>query len=139
MVPESQGSATDKAAPATASQVQDDTAGDVRTAWEALRMTVNYGKEYSDDFPLVGEPGSFRFSKNKDATVTASQNKSQGQTSSSPAGSPGPSRAASVVAPVPQNTATNSRSFKAADKATSFSDGAAKAKRKKSKVEGASP
>ena len=102
-------------------------------------MTINYGKEYSDDTPLAGEPGNFRFSKNKEATVTASQNKGPSQTSSSPTGTPGPSRAASVVAPVPQNPAAASKSIKLADKTTSFSDGAAKAKRKKSKIEGVSP
>ena len=138
MVPESQGVATDKTAAATSSQAHEETAGDARTAWEALRMTVNYGKEYSEDTPLVGEPGSFRFSKNKDTAVTASQTKGQSHMSSSPTGTPGHSRAGSVVAPVANNSATASKSFKAGDKATP-SDGVVKAKRKKSKVEGTSP
>ena len=134
MGPESQGSGTDNAA-TTTSRTQEDNAGEASTAWEALRMTINYGKEYIDDMPLVGEPGSFRFSKNKDATVTSGQTKTQAQPSFSSAGTPG-SRAASVVAP---SSSTPPKGGKAADRATAGPEGALKGKPRKSKLDGASP
>jgi mediator of RNA polymerase II transcription subunit 6 len=34
-----------------------------RTLLQALQMTTRHGKEYSDEVPLTGEPGNFRFSK----------------------------------------------------------------------------
>lgn len=40
---------------------------DERTMREALQLTLRYGKQYSDDAPLLGEPGSFRYSTAKDA------------------------------------------------------------------------
>jgi hypothetical protein len=133
-VPESQGAANEKSA-TVSSQAQEDSDGGKRTAWEALRMTISYGKEYADDMPLVGEPGNFRFSKNKDATGSTGQTKSQTQLSSFTAGTPG-SRATSVVPPA---TSMSSRGGKGGDKAAGDSEGALKAKRRKSKVDGTSP
>ncbi|KIW70881.1 hypothetical protein PV04_03115 [Phialophora macrospora] len=137
VVPESRASTAEK--PAASSQANEESGGGARTAWEALRMTIAYGKEYSDDMPLVGEPGNFRFSKNKDAAAAAGQTKGHGQTLSSPNGTPGHSRAGSVAALPPSNTAAPPRAVRVGDKPTPVSDGTAKVKRKKSKVEGGSP
>ena len=134
VVPESQGSATEKAATAEA---QGDTDGGARTAWEALKMTVKYGKEYSDDMPLVGEPGNFRFSKSKDAAAAISQSKVQPKAASPSAATPG-SRAASVVVPV-SSTSPAAKGVKIGEKTMAGSDTTAKAKRRKSKVDGGSP
>jgi mediator of RNA polymerase II transcription subunit 6 len=137
VAPESRASTAEK--PAASSQSNEESGSGARTAWEALRMTIAYGKEYSDDMPLVGEPGNFRFSKNKDATATAGQTKAHGQTLSSPNGTPAHSRAGSVAAPPPSNAAAPPRAVRAGDKVTPISDGAAKVKRKKSRVDGGSP
>ncbi|ETI23646.1 hypothetical protein G647_05448 [Cladophialophora carrionii CBS 160.54] len=137
VVPESGAPTAEKVA--VASQASEESGSGARTAWEALRMTIAYGKEYSDDMPLVGEPGNFRFSKNKDTAATAGQTKPQNQASSSPIGTPGHSRAGSVAAPPPSNAAAAPRVVRTGDKATPTSDGTAKIKRKKSKVDGGSP
>ena len=131
---ESQGSAYEKGA-AASSQTQEDSTGGVKTAWEALRMTINHGKEYSDDMQLVGEPGNFRFSKNKDSAATASQAKISTQASFTSVGTPG-SRAASVAAPT---SSSPSKVEMTGDKATAGSEGPSKTKRRKSRVDGASP
>ena len=134
IVPESQGFATEKAATA---QTQEDTAGGAQTAWEALKMTVKYGKEYSDDMPLVGEPGNFRFSKSKAAVAATSQSKVQAKAASPSVATPG-SRATSVVVPV-SSTSPAAKGVKVGEKTTAGSDTTAKAKRRKSKVDGGSP
>lgn len=133
VVPESQGASEKE------TQEQEDMDVGEKTVWDALRMTLHFGKEYSDDMPLVGEPGNFRFSKSKDAASQPSQTKGQSQTLSSPAGTPSHSRAASVVAPMTGNPSTAGKGAKTADKATPVADAGGKAKRKKSKIEGGSP
>ncbi|KIX96791.1 uncharacterized protein Z520_07511 [Fonsecaea multimorphosa CBS 102226] len=127
--PGPQPSTTEKAV--NTSQAQEETNGGTRTAWDALRMTLQYGKEYVDDMPLVGEPGNFRFSKSKDASVTASQTKGQSQTS--PTGTPGQSRATSVVPPTSSNPPAAGKGSKLLEKTAPLPEGAAKAKRRKSK------
>ncbi|KIW97365.1 uncharacterized protein Z519_02757 [Cladophialophora bantiana CBS 173.52] len=116
------------------SEAQDETHGESRTAWDALRMTLQYGKEYVDDMPLEGEPGNFRFSKSKDASSMAGQTKAQGQTS--PTGTPGQSRAASVVLPTSTNPSAPAKGPKPLEKNAPPSEGAAKVKRRKSKAPG---
>ncbi|RMD41382.1 hypothetical protein DV735_g3732, partial [Chaetothyriales sp. CBS 134920] len=39
---------------------------DAQTLFQALRLTMSYGAEYSDETPLEGEPGHFRFAKKTD-------------------------------------------------------------------------
>ncbi|RMZ90772.1 hypothetical protein DV736_g2010, partial [Chaetothyriales sp. CBS 134916] len=39
---------------------------DAQTLFQALRLTMSYGAEYSDETPLEGEPGHFRFTKKSD-------------------------------------------------------------------------
>ncbi|OQV05116.1 hypothetical protein CLAIMM_09908 [Cladophialophora immunda] len=133
--PGPQPSTTEKAA--STSQSQDESDGGARTAWDALRMTMQYGKEYVDDMPLVGEPGNFRFSKSKDASTTTGQAKAQGQTS--PTGTPGQSRAASVVPPTSSIPSATTKGPKLVEKTATLSDGAAKVKRRKSKPGEPSP
>ncbi|OAP61289.1 hypothetical protein AYL99_03490 [Fonsecaea erecta] len=113
------------------SQAQEEATGGTRTAWDALQMTLQYGKEYVDDMPLVGEPGNFRFSKNKDASVTTGQTKAQIQTS--PTGTPGQSRAASVVPATSSNPPAVAKGPKMLEKTAPLSEGPAKVKRRKSK------
>lgn len=72
-----------------------------RTLYDALQMTMRYGKEYMDDMPLMGEPGNFRFTKQKDPATTATQLRAQtaAQSVTSKPGTPvPPSR---VVSPPP--------------------------------------
>lgn len=132
-MPETQPSTTEKST--GSSQAHDDTDSGIRTAWDALRMTLQYGKEYMDDMPLAGEPGNFRFSKSKEGT--AGQIKPP--TTSSTAATPGQSRAASSVPQAPSNPLAGPKASKGEDKALSVSEGAIKAKRRKSKVGELSP
>jgi len=135
VIPETQVSAPDKTTATT--QAQDDMDSGIRTAYAALNMTMQYGKEYVDDVPLAGEPGNFRLSKNKDTTAAAGQTRGPGQASStSPAATPGASRAASVVAPITSVPAMGLKGTKAGEKAAEV---APKAKRRKSKVGSPSP
>ena len=69
------------------------------TLSQALQMTMRYGKEYSDEVPLMGEPGNFRFSKKPDQAPKASGAVpvASSQASGSRAATPAQSRAASVV------------------------------------------
>ena len=48
-------------------QAGDDIDEESRTLAQALRMTMQYGQEYSDETRLEGEPGNFRFTKHKEA------------------------------------------------------------------------
>ncbi|KIW51759.1 hypothetical protein PV05_10445 [Exophiala xenobiotica] len=106
-----------------------------RTVWDALHMTLQYGKEYADNISLVGEPGNFRFSKNKEAA--ASQAKGQLQ----PLGTatPNQSRAVSMVPAVASPAAGPGKAPKMGEKNFSMPDGATKVKRRKSKAGDASP
>jgi hypothetical protein len=68
----------------------------------ALRRTMQYGKEYSDEKPLMGEPGKLRYSTTKDPAGTSKQLPSQLSSSRNP--TPAYSRAASAMpgaTPVP--------------------------------------
>ncbi len=98
-------------------------------------MTLQYGKEYADNISLVGEPGNFRFSKNKEAA--ASQAKGQLQ----PLGTatPNQSRAVSMVPAVASPAAGPGKAPKMGEKNFSMPDGATKVKRRKSKAGDASP
>jgi mediator of RNA polymerase II transcription subunit 6 len=142
VLPDSQMTGMDKTQTTTTSstQAQDDTTGDSRTAWDALRMTIAYGKEYSDDVPLVGEPGNFRFSKNKDISAPSSQVKGhQSQRSGTPTGTPGQSRATSVVAPALSSPSAGLKGQKTGEKTSPTTNTPGKIKRRKSKVDGGSP
>lgn len=81
------------AAATSQTQAQDDFDNSARTLREALRMTLQYGKEYMDDVPLVGEPGNFRLNKTKDGV----NNQPKSQVSGAATATPGQSRAPSVV------------------------------------------
>ena len=64
----------------------------------ALRRTMRHGKEFSDDKPLVGEPGKLRFSTSKEQTVADSGIKTaSSQLSVSRGPTPMYSRAGSTV------------------------------------------
>ena len=69
------------------------------TLFQALQMTMRYGKEYSDEVPLVGEPGSFRFSKKTEPPPrpAGATQVTSSQASGSRAATPALSRAASIV------------------------------------------
>ena len=41
------------------------------TLLQALNLTMEYGKEYSNQVPLTGEPGNFRFSKKTESVAKA--------------------------------------------------------------------
>ncbi|KAL9024472.1 MAG: hypothetical protein Q9196_006492 [Gyalolechia fulgens] len=43
----------------------------------SLNLSLQYGHEYMDDNPLVGEPGSFMFTKNREAQQPGSQPKTK--------------------------------------------------------------
>ncbi|RMZ78602.1 hypothetical protein DV738_g3752, partial [Chaetothyriales sp. CBS 135597] len=44
---------------------------DAQTLFQALRLTMSYGAEYSDETPLEGEPGHFRFAKKSEQVPKA--------------------------------------------------------------------
>jgi len=117
------------------SQSQETPDSGVRTVWDALRMTLQYGKEYADEISLVGEPGHFRFSKNKDA---ASSQPRTGPPIPDSA-TPGASRAPSVAPAAAGNLAGASKGSKAGNKAASTPEGPTKPKRRKSKAGEPSP
>ena len=64
----------------------------------ALQRTMRYGKEFSDDKPLVGEPGKLRYSTTKEQPIAASGLKAaSSQLSASRGPTPMYSRAGSSV------------------------------------------
>jgi mediator of RNA polymerase II transcription subunit 6 len=116
---------------ATPTQAAEDTESGARTVREALRMTLQFGKEYTDNITLVGEPGSFRFSKNSEAAAT--------QTKAQPSSTPGQSRAASAVPSAASNPPAVGKASKSGDKVPSMPQGPTKPKRRKSKASEPSP
>lgn len=77
----------------------DNEENDSRTLQQALRLTVQYGKDFADETPLVGEPGNFRLSKTRDQSTAGLAAPSM-QLGSSRAGTPAQTRLASAsVAP----------------------------------------
>lgn len=143
-LPGTQTSTGDKASTATATttttsqtQAQDDFDNSARTLREALRMTLQYGKEYMDDVPLVGEPGNFRLNKTKEGAN--SQPKSQA--SDAATATPGQSRAPSIIpasAAAATGTTNGAKGAVANDKKGNSSN-RAKPKRRKSKAGDVSP
>jgi hypothetical protein len=98
---------------------------------------MQYGKEYSDEMTLVGEPGNFRFSKTKETLPATTQTKFGTQPAASQVGTPAPSssRAGSVGAGFGSAPATIAKTVKAVDGGTPGGDGVKAAKqRRKSKV-----
>lgn len=64
----------------------------------ALRRTMQYGKEFSDEKPLVGEPGKLRYSTTKDQPGNLNPNKTgASRLPNSRAPTPMQSRATSTV------------------------------------------
>ncbi|EXJ83744.1 hypothetical protein A1O1_07370 [Capronia coronata CBS 617.96] len=114
---------------------QEDSNSGGRTLFDALRMTLQYGKEYMDEIPLVGEPGNFRFSKHKEPS--AGQNK--GLATSFGNGTPGVSRAPSAVPPATKSPTIASKETKTGDKVASIPEDPARPKRRKSKPGDSSP
>ncbi|KIV91647.1 hypothetical protein PV10_06163 [Exophiala mesophila] len=120
---EAEASSTDK--PSSSSQIEESDDSSQQTLWNALRMTLQYGKEYMDQVPLVGEPGNFRFNKARDPPPILAK----GAVGPTATGSPLPSRAASAV-PAPKAIADG-------DKSALYA--ATPKKRRKSKAENSTP
>lgn len=127
--------ATTEKTTGASTQAQENPDSGVRTVWDALRMTLQYGKEYADEISLVGEPGHFRFSKSKDATSS----QSKGGPNVSDSATPGASRAPSVVPGATGNLAGATKGSKTGDKTTSTPEGVVKPRRRKSKAGEPSP
>ncbi|EXJ87622.1 hypothetical protein A1O3_04583 [Capronia epimyces CBS 606.96] len=121
-VPEAQVPAVEKPT-GRITQVREDAGSGERVLWDALRMTLQYGKEYMDEVSLVGEPGNFRFSKQKEPAA----GQVKGLATSSEFGTPGQSRPTSAV---PHAVL---KETKTGDKAAAMPDGVAKPKRRKSR------
>ena len=45
---------------------------DLRMFVESWDLAIRYGNDFIDDNPLVGEPGSFKFSKSRDLALSSS-------------------------------------------------------------------
>lgn len=88
---------SDRAGPTLQNASSQDDQGDSRTLAQALRLTNQYRGEYADDVTLVGEPGNFRFSKDRLQPGTGSLAPGTQIKDRSQAGTPMPSRATSVV------------------------------------------
>lgn len=108
-------------------QVEEPDDSNQQTLWNALRMTLQYGKEYMDQIPLVGEPGNFRFNKARDPPA----NLVKGSGGTAPSGTPLPSRAVSAV-PAPRVIADGDKSNPTPNTATTK-------KRRKSRAENSTP
>ena len=132
-MPGSQLASTEKPT-STPAQPQADGDTGARTVWDALRMTLQYGKEYADDISLAGEPGNFRFSKNKEAAT----GQIKGHTNGSIA-TPSQSRAQSMAPGSSNSNAAASQGAKVGGKGPLTPDGAVKVKRRKSKASEPSP
>ncbi|KAI1611933.1 MED6 mediator sub complex component-domain-containing protein [Exophiala viscosa] len=132
-MPGSQLSASEKPTTSSAQPQEENNTG-ARTVWDALRMTLQYGKEYADDISLAGEPGNFRFSKNKEAAT----GQIKGQTSGNIA-TPNQSRAQSMVPASSSSNAAVSKGLKIGDKGATTPDGVVNRKRRKSKASEPSP
>ena len=117
----------------TPQQAQDDGDSSARTLREALRMTLQFGREYMDDVPLVGEPGSFRLNKTKDGSSGLLKGTAAGSTSATPGQSRAPSLGTAANAP------SVSKANVGGDKGTTQSSAPPKPRRRKSKVGEASP
>lgn len=118
-------------------QPQDDFDNSARTLREALRMTLQYGKEYMDDVPLVGEPGNFRLNKTRDGPNSQSKSQTSGTISVTPGQSRAPSTAPTSTAAV-STTANAFKGTTGSDKKGSSSN-RVKPKRRKSKAGDVSP
>ncbi|KAK5064882.1 hypothetical protein LTR84_000716 [Exophiala bonariae] len=138
LVSATQSSTGDKSA-TTLSQPQpsDDFDSSARTLREALRMTLQYGKEYMDDVPLVGEPGNFRWTKARDGSNSQSKSQTSGAVSVPPGQSRAPSAAPTTTAVVP-STVNASKDAMGGDKKGGSSN-RVKPKRRKSKAGDVSP
>jgi hypothetical protein len=134
VVPESQVTDSDKTANTATSHEDDD---GVLMLRDALGMTMQYGKEYSDEVALTGEPGNFRFSKTREAAAVNTQAKVGTQTVASQVGTPAASNsgAGSVAAGFGSVPAVMAKNTKETEAGTPGVDGGKAAKqRRKSKV-----
>ena len=113
-------------------------ATDTQTLINAIRMTMRYGKEYMDESPLVGEPGNFRLSKQKQTLVsptgadlpTARLTSPPKDKSATPAQRPAsPPMIQTDIPPV-----DSKKSAKASDRSPTTPGGSLKPKRRKSKI-----
>ena len=114
------------------------TAGDLQTLVEAIRMTMQYGNEYVDEVPLVGEPGNFRWTtKHRDTLApSAASTQTVPPTSSSRDNSQPPPRKPSPPPPLQTNVppVTSKKSARIAEGSPDTPGGPPKPKRRKSKV-----
>lgn len=138
-LPGTQSSTADKSSKvASQTQTQDGFDNSARTLREALRMTLQYGKEYMDDVPLVGEPGSFRLSKTRDGVNSQAKSQTSGTAIATPGQSRAPSAAPPSSASVAANTTVVPKGTIGSDKKAGSSN-RVKPKRRKSKAGDVSP
>lgn len=111
-----------------------------RTLYDALQMTMRYGKEYMDDMPLMGEPGNFRFTKQKDPATAPGQLKPQNNVpaTGSKVGTPVPSSRVASLPPAIQTDVPPVQSKKSSAKSPGSGD-PMKPRRRKSKAANLSP
>ena len=121
-----------------ASDSQTSTVSSTKTLVEAIRMTMQHGKEYMDDSPLAGEPGNFRLSKLREALgpVSASSSQNARPTTASKTSSPAPIKAPSPLPPLQTDLpeGKSKKSAKPADGSPDTPGGHPKPKRRKSRV-----
>lgn len=111
---------------------------DAQTLLEAMRMTMKYGREYMDELPLVGEPGNFRVSKQREALGAPSTSSIQASRIMSQPGDKTPTPA-TAQSPPPRlqtdiPTVDSKRSAKSSDRSPESAGGPSKPRRRKSKV-----
>jgi hypothetical protein len=100
---------------------------------ESLNLSRRYGKEYMDDAPLVGEPGSFRTSKVKDAVALSKETPGSGRQPSIPPKekTPAPALPPPIQTDVPQ--VASKKSAKGGERSPTALPGREKPKRRKSR------
>ena len=111
---------------------------DTQTLLNAIRMTLNHGNEYMDETPLVGEPGNFRLSKNKENPAPSAGTVAQASQLTTPVKERTPATV-QVPSPPPQietdaSGLASRKSAKGGERSPTTPGGMAKPKRRKSKA-----
>lgn len=130
---------TEKAT-AAPNSTQDPSNKSTRTLYDALQMTLQYGKEYMDDVPLVGEPGNFRLAKSREQA--SNSNTTGNLTTEALKVSTATSSRAQSTAPIMSSGTASVKPLKTIDKNSTTQtagDGTGNLKRRKSKIIELSP
>lgn len=131
-MPENQSAAMAQGVKQTSNQSSTDYE-DTQMFLDAMNLSRRFGKEYMDDAPLVGEPGSFRISKSRDAAPPPKETAGNDRQPSVPVKekTAAPSPPPPIQTDVPQ--VSSKKSAKGGDRSPTTPGGREKPKRRKSR------